>query len=220
MYGQQMVRPVRAPLSALIAAGIIAPQYAEAMPPMRHSVGYGMAHVGANPYQNHAAARRRVGAPIIPGRPDMPYPSFATAQGGNPALIPNRAWSGTRAPLPFPASSLGAAIGDTGTSSTTSQGIFRASRMIVAVSTDTTPLGTTVAITSLFVGSQSCLVNNNPLTCALFQPNGVDCAITFPTAGSGITISVSFANLLAAAAVVLPAMLGEYVQGGDHVIAG
>jgi hypothetical protein len=204
----QLVQPVRAPLSSLIAMGIV-PGGA----PRRTTVG-------ANPYQHHAAARRRVGAPIIPGRPDMPYPSFATAQGGNPALIPNRAWSGTRAPLPFPATTLGAAIGAAGTSSTTSQGIYRPSRLIVAVSTDTTPLGTTVAITALFVGSQSCLVNNNPLTCALFQPNGVDCSITFPTAGSGITISISFANLLAVAAVVLPAMLGEYVQGGDHVIAG
>jgi hypothetical protein len=205
------MRRIQAPLAALLAAGLIAPRsYARPDPVVGHSVG-------RNPYQD---MRRRVGAPIIPASHGSPYPSFATSSGGNPALVPNPAWSGTRQPLPFPSATLAAAIGATNTSTTTSQGIFRASRLVVAVSTDTTPLGTTVAISSLFVGSVSCLVNNNPLTAALFQMNGVDVTITFPTAGSGISISIGFTNLIATAAVVLPAMLGEYIQGGDHVIVG
>src|SRR5208282_4986316 len=147
------MRRIQAPLAALIAAGLISAN-GRAMSRPDSVVGHS---VGRNPYME---MRRRVGAPIIPASHNSPYPSFATAQGGNPALVPNPAWSGTRQPLPFPSVSLGAAIGAAGTSSTTSQGIFRPSRLVVAVSTDTTPLGTTVAISSLFVGSISCLVNN------------------------------------------------------------
>jgi hypothetical protein len=206
------VRTVSAPLALLSAAGLLSAPSARAMarPSARlagHTVGY-------NPYQ------RRVGAPIIPASSSNPYPSFATAQGGNPAVVPNPAWMGLRTILPFPSVPLAATIGATGTASTTSQGIFRPSRLIVSVSTDTTPLGNTVAITSILVGSVSQLVNQNAVSAAMFQPNGVETGITFSTAGSGISISIAFSNLVATAATVIPGMIGEYVQGGDHVIAG
>jgi hypothetical protein len=181
-------------------------------PRVGHSVGW-------NPYQRVGAPRHRAGAPLIGASQGMPYPSFATAQGGNPALVPNPAMSGTRTGLPFPTATLQPS--GTGSSASVVQGIFRPSRLIVAVSTDTTALGTSVAITALLVGSINIFVNANPMTCALFQATGVECGITFPTAHSGWTIQINFSNLSATTtSVVLPAMLGEYIQGGNHVIAG
>jgi hypothetical protein len=180
-------------------------------PRVGHSVGF-------NPYQRRVAGpRHRAGAPLIAASSGMPYPNFATAQGGNPALVPNPAMAGTRTLLPFPTATLQPS--GTGTSSSVVQGIFRPSRMIIAINTDAT--GTSVAITALLVGSINIFVNANPGTCAVFQATGVECGITFPTAHSGWTIQINFTNLSATTtSIVLPAMLGEYIQGGNHVIAG
>jgi hypothetical protein len=164
--------------------------------------------------------RPRVGAPIGPDG------SFPLASGGMPRLTPGVGGRGTRQPLPFPVANFPASTAagaGTEESNTTSQGIFRPSRLIVAVAD--TSLGTSIAITSIFVGSESCLVNNNPLTAAIFQATGVDCEVTFPTADPGITIALSFANVTAIASTtgglnVLPAMLGEYIQGGGRHIVG
>jgi len=167
-----------------------------------------------NPYH-----RGRVGAPIGPDG------SFPLASGGMPRLIPGVGGRGTRQPLPFPLANFvtAAAAGTTATSQTTSQGLFRPSRLIVAVSGDAA--GVSMALTSIFVGSDSCLVNNNPLTAALFQPTGVDCEITFPTADPGITISLGLQAVVTLPTItggtnVLPAMLGEYIQGGGRHIVG
>ena len=186
---------------------------------------YGMGprgHVGFSPYLA-PRGRGRVGAPLLANASIasalQTLGQFATAQGSNPALVspPAAAMRGTLQPLPFPTATVqpsGAA-----TSSTVSQGIFRPSRLIVVNSLDTT--GASIAISSLFVGSESCLVNANPLTTALFQPTGVECGITFPTAGPGITVSIVFANNSATTTVtVYPAMLGAYIQGGQAEIAG
>lgn len=160
--------------------------------------------------------RGRVGAPIGPNG------SFPLASGGMPRLIPGRGGRGTRQPLPFPTATIAinTAVGGTASSVTTSQGIFRPSRLICAVAGDAA--GVTVALTQIFVGSDSCLVNQNPLTAALFQPTGVDCDITLPTAGPGIQVQIGFVSLVinAAAIVILPAMLGEYIQGGGQHIVG
>jgi len=177
-----------------------------------HSVGY-------NPYQRGSVGRprHRAGAPLIAPSHGMPYPNFATAQGGNPALVPNPAMTGTRTGLPFPTATL--LPSGTGTSSSVVQGIFRPSRLIVAINVDST--GTSTSITALLVGSINIFVNANPMTCAVFQATGVECGITFPTAHSGWTIQINFTNLSATTtSIVSPAMLGEYIQGGNHVIAG
>jgi hypothetical protein len=151
---------------------------------------------------------------------------FPLANGGTPQLIPGSGGEGTRQPLPFPIANFPASTaagGATVASNTTSQGLFRPSRLIVAVAD--TSLGTSIAIDSIFVGSKSCLVNNNPLTAAIFQATGVDCEVTFPTAQPGITIALTFTNVTAVASTagglnVLPAMLGEYVDGGGRHIVG
>lgn len=181
-------------------------------PRVGHSVGF-------NPYQRGSVGRprHRAGAPLLAAAHGFPYPNFATAQGGNPALVPNPAMTGTRTGLPFPTSTLQPS--GTGTSSSVVQGIFRPSRLIVAINTDAT--GTSTAITALLVGSINIFVNANPMTCAVFQATGVECGITFPTAHSGWTIQINFTNLSSTTtSIVSPAMLGEYIQGGNHVIAG
>lgn len=169
--------------------------------------------------QHRSMPRGRVGAPLGPDG------MFPLASGGMPRLVPGTGGRGTRQPLPFPIANFPAssAVGVSEISDTTSQGIFRPSRLIVAVAD--TSLGTSIAITAIFVGSESCLVNNNPLTAAIFQATGVDCEVTFPTADPGITIALSFSNVTAVGTAtgglnVLPAMLGEYIQGGGRHIVG
>jgi hypothetical protein len=187
--------------------------------------GYGpRVQAGFSPYLA-PRGRGRVGAPLLPASGAVHQAlavlgQFATAQGGNPALISPAAAAmrGTRQPLPFPAATLAGTVAASATSSTTSQGVFRPSRLIVVNTQDAT--GASIAITAMFVGSESCLVNNNPLTTALFQPTGVECGITFPTAGPGITISITFGNVTTTTTTVFPAMLGEYVQGGGPEIGG
>jgi hypothetical protein len=204
------------PLLSLVPGLVPQVDPVEDFAPMRERVGHS---VGYNPYQRGSVGRprHRAGAPLIGPSSGLPYPNFATAQGGNPALVPNPAMTGTRTGLPFPTSTLQPS--GTGTSSSVVQGIFRPSRLIVAISTDTT--GATVSITALLVGSINIFVNANPMTCAVFQATGVECGITFPTAHSGWTIQINFTNLSATTtSVVSPAMLGEYIQGGNHVIAG
>jgi hypothetical protein len=188
------------------------PPRASRAPAVGHTVGY-------NPYQRGRVAgpRHRAGAPLIPASRDMPYPSFATAQGGNPALVPNPAMTGTRTILGFTSATL--TPSGTGTSSAIVQGIFRPSRLLVPVSTD--PYGVTVEITSLLIGSINIFVNANAVSCTSFQNNAVECGITFPTAHSGWTVQMGLLNLSATTtSVVVPQMIGEYIQGGNHVIAG
>ena len=167
-----------------------------------------------NPYH-----RGHVGAPL--GHDG----AFPLGNGGMPRLIPGVGGRGTRQPLPFPTVNFptASAAGVSSNSQTQVQGIFRPSRLIVAVSNDTA--GVTIALSSIFVGSDSCTVNNNPLTAAIFQPTGVDCEVTFPPADPGITVAIGFLTAVTLATVtggvnVLPAMLGEYVQGGGRHIVG
>ena len=90
--------------------------------------------------------RGRVGAPIGPNG------SFPLASGGMPRLIPGRGGRGTRQPLPFPTATIAinVAVGGTASSVTTSQGIFRPSRLICAVAGDAA--GVTVALTQISSG--------------------------------------------------------------------
>jgi hypothetical protein len=173
------------------------------------------------------------GAPLLPVHPAVRHAlrhlgHFATAQGHHVALVhpPFEAMRGTRQPFPFPLLTFGGAGAGPGnpliqTTKASSQGVFRPERLIIVDSASAS--GVNMAVTAMFVGSESCLVNNNPLTTALFQPTGVELGLTFPTAGPGITISITLANQnsgLEEVHTVSVAMLGAYVQGGDPRLVG
>lgn len=178
-------------------------------------------HVGFSPY---LAPRGRVGAPLIAASPNQAsltaLGSFATAQGGQPTLLqpPAAAMRGTRTYLAFASAILANTVGAQSQVSTTSQGVFRTSRMIVSNSNDTT--GNSVLVAQILVGSENVFANGNAVPSACFQASAVECGITFPTAGPGITIYVTFQNTNATTTTVFATLLGEYIQGGGPEIGG
>jgi hypothetical protein len=121
-----------------------------------------------------------------------------------------------RTPLAFPTALLtprGPTLrGKRSDVATISPAFFQPERLVCSVPGD--PGGVTVLLTNIFVGSDSCLVNNNALTVALFQASSVDCQMTFPVAGPGIQISLQFESCVANEdpIEVFPAMLGVCLQ--------
>jgi len=187
------------------------------------SYGYGpRGHVGFSPYMP-PRGRGRVGVPLIPGNVAQAMQvlgSFATAQGGNPAVLSPSGASlrGTREGIGFPNFTLAGVVGTTQTQGTTSQGIFRPSKMILANSQDAG--GISVSVTQILVGSETAMVNQNPLIGCVFLATAVECGITFPTANPGITINVTLQNNTASTTSAYITMLGEYVRGGGADIGG
>ena len=192
------------------------------------SYGYGpRGQVGFSPYLA-PRGRGRVGVPLLPAGGVHPaiaqalqvLGSFATAQGGNPAIMQagGASMRGTREGIGFPNTVLAGVVGTAGTTQSTSQGIFRPSKMIVANSQDSA--GLSVSITQILVGSETAMVDQNPLIGAVFLATAVECGITYPTADSGITISVTGANNTASTTTMFVTMLGEYVRGGGRDIGG
>ncbi len=95
--------------------------------------------------------------------------------------------------FPMPLSVATFRAGDeTSQSHATTQGIFLSDRLVISASDEKLAEG--IAITSIFIGSDSCLVNNNPVTLAIFSAQAVDSLFTFPVSEPGITISLSFHN--------------------------
>lgn len=144
---------------------------------------------------------------------------FATAQGGNPAIIApsSAAMRGTREGLGFPNTSV--PPNGSATATTVSQGIYRPSKMILVNSQD--PLsGTSLSVSNILIGSETALVNTNPLIGSVFLPQAVECGVTFPTASPGITIAVTVTNNTASTTTAFITMLGEYVRGGGFEIGG
>ena len=187
------------------------------------SYGYGpRGQVGFSPYLQ-PRGRGRVGVPLIPGNVAQAMQvlgSFATAQGGNPAVLQPSGASlrGTREGIGFPNTPLAGVIGTTGSTASTSQGIFRPSKMILANSQESQ--GTAVSVTQILVGSETAMVNQNPLIGCVFLATAVECGITFPTAAPGITITVTLQNNTASTTTAFVTMLGEYCRGGGAEIGG
>jgi hypothetical protein len=186
--------------------------------------GYGPRHaVGFNPFV--APRRGRAGVSLLPqpgalGAALSVLGQFATAQGGNPALLapPAAAMRGTREPIGFPSISLAGVLNQQGTSSTVSQGIFRPSKLVFVNSQDST--NASISVTNILIGSETAMVNSNPVIGSLFLATAVECGVTFPTAGSGITIAITFQNNTTTTTTVFPTMLGEYIRGGGLEIGG
>jgi hypothetical protein len=179
-----------------------------------------MGHVGYNPF-----LRSRVGAPLIPapGQIDQALTvlgQYANAQGQNPALVrpSSAAMRGSRENMGFTQVSLPGVALATGTASSTSQGEFRPERLLVTNAVDST--GNTILITSIFVGAESCLVNANPVASSAYQSTAVDCGLTFPTAGPGITIAVTVQTIPAVTNTVNVSMIGAYIKGGGREVVG
>ena len=180
---------------------------------------YARHHVGWNPY----LGRGRVGAPLIPAPGQAPAAmallgQYANAQGQNPALISPGAMRGTRENMGFTQVSLSGVAGATGTATSTSQGEFRPERLLVTNTVDAT--GNTILITSIFVGAESCLVNSNAVASSAYTSTAVDCGLTFPTAGPGITIAVTVQTVPAVTNTVNVSMIGAYIKGGGREVVG
>jgi len=180
-----------------------------------------MHHVGFNPYLRGG----RVGAPLVPAPGHVQAAmnvlgQYANAQGQNPALLQpsGGAMRGSRETMGFPLVSLAGVALQTGTAKSTSQGEFRAEKLIVVNSVDST--GTTILVTSIFVGAESCLVNSNPVSSSIFTATSVDCGITLPTAGPGIEIAVTVQTIPAVTNTVSVTMIGAYIKGSGREIAG
>lgn len=191
------------------------------------SYGYGpRGQVGFSPYLA-PRGRGRVGVPLLPNPNAAQMQqalavlgSFATAQGGNPAVLQagGASMRGTREGMGFPNTQLAGAIGTAGSTASTSQGIFRPSKMILANSQD--QAGLSVSVTQILVGSETAMVNQNPLLGAVFLATAVECGVTFPTADSGITITVGLVNNTSSTTTAYVTMLGEYIRGGGRDIGG
>ena len=170
--------------------------------------------------------RGRVGVPLLASSGVHPavaaalqtLGSFATAQGGNPALMTGGSLRGTREGIGFPNIFVAGVVGAQATTTTVSQGVFRPSKMIVANSQDAS--GLSLSVSQILVGSETAMVNSNPLIGAVFLATAVECGVTFPTADSGITISVTLQNNTASTTTGYVTMLGEYVRGGGREIGG
>lgn len=69
--------------------------------------------------------------------------------------------------------------------------LFRPERLFIVV-----PAGQecVAALQRLFVGSESCMVNDNPIAVALFPENGPDMGVTFPTLATGIEATMVLRN--------------------------
>lgn len=187
--------------------------------------GYGpAASAGFSPYL--APRRGRAGVSLLPA-PGAVHKAlavlgqFATAQGGNPAVLApsGAALRGTREGIGFTSAVLNGVIGATGISKTVSQGIFRPSKMILVNSQDGS-VNAVITVNSILIGSETAMVNENPLIGAVFTNTAVECGVTFPTANPGITIAITFGNVTAVTTTVFPTMLGEYVRGGGFEIGG
>jgi hypothetical protein len=85
-----------------------------------------------------------------------------------------------------------------------SEGTFRPQRLLVSGEGSKR-----VAVTSLRFGDLECLVNDSPLTCALFQPDGVDVDMAYPPVAPGKTIAITFYNLEPIARVVRVSIEGK-----------
>jgi hypothetical protein len=71
------------------------------------------------------------------------------------------------------------------------QGIFEPRRLIIVP--NDRKLAEGIVVSSIFIGSESALSNNNPLPIESFYPDHVDEDLTFPTTcGGGITLNVAF----------------------------
>jgi len=186
--------------------------------------GFGPRHsAGFSPFLQPRGGRAGVSLVPAPGqvaRALSVLGQFATAQGGNPAVLapPAAAMRGTREGIGFPSVSLAGTVGAQATASTVSQGIFRPSKMIVVNSQDST--NAAIGVASILIGSETAMVNSNPLIGSVFLATAVECGVTFPTAASGITISVTYQNNTTTTTTVYTTMLGEYVRGGGLEIGG
>jgi hypothetical protein len=90
-----------------------------------------------------------------------------------------------------------------------SEGTFRPQRLLVSGEGSKR-----VAVTSLRFGDLECLANDSPLTCALFQPDGVDVHMAYldmayPPVAPGKTIAITFYNLEPIARVVRVSIEGK-----------
>jgi hypothetical protein len=81
---------------------------------------------------------------------------------------------------------------ETETAAVASQGFFLPDRLVVVTSDE--KLAQSISITSIFIGSDSCLINNYPLSIALFRADSIMCHQTFPVVSPGITMAITFQN--------------------------
>jgi hypothetical protein len=164
-------------------------------------------HVGA-PNLYAIPRRAMAGAPILQPGGGRAHPMFALASGATPALVPDPAQTGVDVPLPMPPIVFSGA----GTASTTAQpqGWYRPRRYIVGAASITAG----VTVNQIFVGIRSCIASTaGGIPSDLFSAEGVDCGVTFFTAGPSITISV---NVTAPGAVTFTsAFLGAFVDGAS-----
>ncbi len=177
--------------------------------------GRGRQMVGYNPWQQF-----RAGAPILAASASRPYPSFQTAQGGSPAIVPNPVVSGSRVPQPL-VSSVAMPI-NTGTSANLSgrpQGLFRASRLVIGSPQDTTA-GFGVTVSNIFIGTTTCMAELGTLSAAIFQATGVDCSVTFDDAAPAIDVGCTVGNVTGTTASIFGQFIGEFVRGGGLALAG
>jgi len=179
---------------------------------------------GFSPYLRPRGGRAGVSLLPAPGAVQSALQvlgQFATAQGGNPAVLApsGAALRGTREGLGFPSTSVAGTVGATGSLKSTSQGIFRPSKLILVNSQDPTG-GASISVAQILVGSETAMVNENPLIGTVFLATAVECGVTFPTASPGITITITVSNNTTSTTTVFATMLGEYVRGGGFEIGG
>lgn len=179
-------------------------------------------HVGFNPY---LMPRGRAGAPLVaaPGAVAQALAalgSFATAQGGNPALLrPSSAGlRGHREPFGLSNGSMGGAVGSASTMTGQSEEVFRPSRLILQNNQDST--NACFAVTAILCGPDTALANGVPIPGGLFLPTGVECGITFNTIQAGNSIRVTVSNNTTTTTTVFGAFLGEDVRGTGYEIGG
>jgi hypothetical protein len=180
---------------------------------------YGMyprARVGVNPY---LARHYHAGAPILPASAaaGAAVPSFALANGGVPAIVPDVATTGVDVPFGMPVLTALAAAAS-GTTTNNSPGWFRPSRYVVP-----SGIAADFVINSISIGVRSCLGNNSGnVVAAIFSELAVDCGVTFFTAGPGIPIAVNVTNISAGAVSFASTFRGAFVDGasGGQAIVG
>jgi len=181
-------------------------------------------HAGFTPYAP-PRPRARTGVSLLPAAGAAAQGlralgQFATAQGGNPAMVqpPSAALRGTREWLGFSIVLLAGTLGDTGVARATSQGIFRPEKTVITQSqgADVDAVG----VTTILVGSETAMVNTNAVSATVFTATSVECGVTYPTANPGITIEVNLVNFTSTTTTVRTQMVGAYIRGGGFEIGG